>query len=165
MQAAIGAEPNAHTHARQTSTLAWFRGCVSVKEHQVCVNTASSVCHMDTDTCLAALWQDQEKIYEELMYFKGSPVHYKDKQQNESIISWRNLGLFLENQRNNSMTCALWQHDPWSVRGECGWDVLGHVLNVWLHFLILSSFLCFISSFDWQSVVMELKSLHEFYVL
>lgn len=70
------------------------------------------------------------------------------------------LGVFLENHGNDSVSCAIWQHDPWSPRGKCGWGVLVHVQNVWLHFLILSSFHSFTSSFfNWETVVTGLLSL------
>lgn len=67
---------------------------------------------------------------------------------------------FLSPQRRRAPDAlSLWQQDPWSVGGQCGWDILEHVLSVWLHFLIFSLFRCFMSSFDWLAVATVLCAL------
>lgn len=135
----------------------------SVKEHQVCVNTAPSICHMisrDPYSVFASSWLDSEGVNEEVSSWWYGFHEDKQKDQTNSklktLCHWSQIFL---NPRNDILACAMWQHDPWFIRGECGWGVLGHVLNVWLHFLILSPFHSFISSFDWQTVVMLLHSL------
>lgn len=115
----------------------------------------------DLDSCLTALCLEKAVRGTVLVVCWISLKRKKNKKKTKQAListgvwSWR----FPENHGDDSLACAVWQHDPWSIRGECGWDSLVHVLNVWLHFLILSPFHYFTSSFDGLTVVTVLPSL------
>lgn len=131
----------------------------SVKEHQVCVNRAlPSAMGKNLPwhrQCFCRFVTRPEKLLRKCLCVLFLENAKKPQKTNYWICLSKKLGLF-KPQEMTSQHVLYDNMTPWSIRNESGWGILAHVLSVWLHFLILSPFHCFISSFDWQTAVIVL---------